>query len=811
MFSMIKIQNTLKLLLDEESEMFPLVSINEEDFPEMNEFMEIPETVVLLPLRNTVLFPNIVVPVSVGRDKSLKTVKKAHDTNQLIGVITQRSAQVDDPTSKDLYTTGTLARVVKILKLPDDTHTVILQGRQRFVIKKITTLSPYIKAQIQALPEEKEEQTPEFEALMSSLKDSAVRAIELSPQIPNDITFLVRNIDKNAHLTHFICSNLNVPIEEKQKLLEINDLQQRGEKLLGLLHHEIQLLELKNKIQSRVNVEIDKQQRDYFLQQQMKTIQEELGEGASFVGELQNLRERAKQKLMPTAAREAFDKEMRKIQRMNPNMADYTVSLNYLELLLDLPWDEVSQDNLDLKRASKILEDDHYGLDKIKERILEYLAVIKLKGDLKSPILCFVGPPGVGKTSLGRSIARALGRKYVRMSLGGLHDESEVRGHRKTYIGAMPGRILQSLLRVGTSNPVFILDEIDKVGNDFRGDPSSALLEVLDPEQNSTFYDNYLELEYDLSRVMFIATANNLSTIQPALLDRMEIIQLSGYSTEEKIEIAKKHLIPEQREKHGLQPKQFKISDKALAVMIDEYTHESGVRDLERKIAPLMRHIAKLVAMYEETPSKIDVEMVHQVLDISTRMEPERYTGNNAAGVAIGLAWTASGGDILFVETNRSRGKGNLILTGNLGDVMKESATTALSFIKANSKTLGINEDIFSENDLHIHIPEGAIPKDGPSAGVTLLTALVSLLSGQPVKPYLAMSGEITLRGKVLPVGGIKEKILAAQRAGIKEVILCEENRKNVEKINPNFIKNLQFHYVKTMQEVLEIALPSKK
>ena len=789
---------------DEGVEFMPLFSIGDEEDEEVELSGDL-DDLPLLALKNTVLFPGIVIPITVGRDKSIKAINEAYDDDRLIGVISQRSPKIEDPKMGDLFQVGTLARIMKLLKMPDGTITAILQGQGRFGLKNITQTDPFLIGQVETLEDIAPTNEREFKAITASIRDLAKQIIELSPNIPSEAAVILRNIDNNVFLLNFIASNLGVKIEIKQAILEINDLAKKAEMILEQMDGELQLLELRDQIENKVRGDLEKQQRDYFLNQQLKTIQEELGEG----GNEQDLRElemRAKKMKWSEEVGETFDKEMKKLRRINPAMAEYSVTLNYLEFLLDLPWNQYTKDNFDLKKAQKVLDKDHFGLDKVKERIIEHLAVLKLKNDMKAPIICLVGPPGVGKTSLGKSVATALKRKYIRMSLGGLHDESEIRGHRKTYIGAMPGRIMQSLKKAKSSNPVFILDEIDKVGKDFRGDPSSALLEVLDPEQNGTFYDNYLEIEYDLSKVLFIATANSLSTIQPALLDRMEIIHVSGYSLEEKVEIAKQHLIPKQREEHGLKAKDIRLKPTLIAQVIKQYTRESGVRELDRRTAGIMRGTAKKVAMEEEYNVTLKSEDLYGLLG-PVKYNNERYTEPHIPGVTVGLAWTSVGGDILFVEASLSPGKGKVTLTGNLGDVMKESATTALSYLKANSETLGLDTKIFEEKDIHVHVPEGAIPKDGPSAGITMLTALTSAFTGRSVKPFLAMTGEITLRGKVLPVGGIKEKILAANRAGIKEIVLCKENEKDVKEIKAEYIDGVKFHYVDTMSEVLEAAL----
>jgi ATP-dependent Lon protease len=792
--------------IEEDNEFMPIFSVDEED-EDLGENETYPTTLPLLALKNTVLFPGIIIPITVGRDKSLRAINKAYNDSRLIGVLSQRDSEKEDPGQEDLYAIGTIARIVKLLRMPDGTATAILQGRKRFHLDQILSDDPYLIGTVETLSHTPVENKLEFEALISSIRDMAKQIIELSPHIPSEATVMLNNITQDYFLLNFISSNLAVKVEKKQAILELNDLQEKAQQVLQLMDNELQLLELKGQIEAKVRGDIEKQQRDYFLSQQLKTIQEELGQNPQ-EEELETLAKRARKKKWPEEVGKAFDKDLNKVKRTNPQVAEYSVLLNYLELLLDLPWQEYTKDNFDLAKVKQVLDKDHYGLDKVKERILEHLAVLKLKGDMKAPILCLVGPPGVGKTSLGTSIARALNRRFVRMSLGGLHDESEIRGHRKTYIGAMPGRIIQSLKKAETSNPVFILDEIDKVGKDFRGDPSSALLEVLDPEQNTKFYDNYLELEYDLSKVLFIATANSLSTIQPALLDRMEIIEISGYSLEEKIEIAKQHLIPRQREAHGLKGKHIRLNKSILKQIIQKYTRESGVRSLDRTIASVMRNVAKKVAMEEPYSVSLRSSDIEDILGPSL-FSADMYKEKQPPGVAVGLAWTSVGGDILFIEASLSKGKGKLTLTGNLGDVMKESATTALSYLKAHSEGMGINPALFEERDIHIHVPAGAIPKDGPSAGVTMLTALASAFSGKQIKPFLAMTGEITLRGQVLPVGGIKEKILAAKRAGIKSIILSEDNKKHVEEIEKEYIEKMDFNYVKKMKDVLDIAIVS--
>lgn len=789
---------------EEEMDFMPIIPLNESEGENMDE-TPIPEDLPILPLRNTVLFPGVVIPITVGRDKSIKAVNEAYKTDKLVGVLAQKDSNVEDPHIGDLVEIGTVARIIKLIKMPDGGTTVIIQGRKRFRMRKLVMEDPYFRATIDVLPDEEVLEDDHFHATVASLKDLATQIVNLSPNIPSEAAIILRNIENASFLIHFISSNLSAELKEKQALLEINDLKERSEKLMGLLQRELQFAELKNKVTTKTKTELDKQQRDYFLQQQLKSIKEELG-GDANDRELQEMKKKAENKKWPQAAKDLFQKEIEKLERMHPSTPDYSIVYNHVDLMLDLPWEVITQDNYDLKRAKKVLDADHYGMNKIKERIIEYLAVLKLKGDMKSPILCFVGPPGIGKTSLGKSIAHAIGRKYVRLSLGGLHDESEIRGHRKTYIGAMAGRVIQSLRKVQSSNPVMILDEVDKVGKDFRGDPSSALLEVLDPEQNHSFYDNYLELEYDLSKVLFIATANDISTIQPALRDRMEIIDLNGYAVEEKMEIAKRHLIPKQKEAHGLKEVSLKLNDTVIREVIENYTRESGVRELDRQIASIMRSQAKDFAINGKLKSGLRVADVQRILG-KPRYSNEMYKNTHLPGIAVGLAWTYVGGDILFIESILSEGKGDLKLTGNLGNVMKESASTALTWLNANAKKLGIDPELFRKKDIHIHVPEGAVPKDGPSAGVTMLTALASSFSGRKVKPYLGMTGEITLRGLVLPVGGIKEKVLAAKRAGLRELILCWQNEKDVQEINSDFIKGLNFHYVKNMQQVLELAL----
>lgn len=794
-----------KVFLKPEDDMdfMPILPLNENDTNENLD--DIPDEIGLLPLRNTVLFPGVVLPITVGRDKSILAVNESYKGDKYIGVVAQKDFNIEDPATEDLVRTGTVAKIIKLIKMPDGGTTVIIQGRNKFTIDEFTATEPYFKAKITKIVENPVPDDPDFEAYISNIKDIAGNIIQQSPNIPSEATLILKNIESPVFLIHFVSSNLNTSLQEKQRLLELSDIKQRAVELMQILQKELQFVELKNKVTNKTRTELDKQQREYFLQQQLKSIKEELG-GDPNSQEIKEMQKKAESKKWPEAAKEAFQKGIEKLERMHPGTPDYSVVYNHIDLMLDLPWEEYTEDHYDLENARKILDKDHYGMTKIKERILEYLAVLKLKGDMKSPILCFLGPPGIGKTSLGKSIANALGRKYVRLSLGGLHDESEIRGHRKTYIGAMPGRILQSLRKAKSSNPVIVLDEIDKVGNDFRGDPSSALLEVLDPEQNNAFYDNYLELEYDLSKVMFIATANNLQNIQPALRDRLEIIDLSGYAVEEKIEIAKRHLIPKQKEAHGIAKNSFKISDKVLERLISDYTRESGVRELDRVLAAIMRNRAKKIALNEKLSTSLSIEEVGQILG-KPKFNNDIYKAVNIPGVAVGLAWTYVGGDILFIETSLSDGKGELSLTGNLGNVMKESASTALTYLKSNAKKYKIDESLFQKKNIHIHVPEGATPKDGPSAGITMMTAIASVLTGKKVKPYLAMTGEITLRGQVLPVGGIKEKILAAKRAALKEIILCSQNQKDVEEVEQAFIKGLTFHYVDKMEDVLKIAL----
>lgn len=789
-------------IIDEDSDFIPLLSTEDEDNMHAE---KVPNLLSILPLRNTVLFPGVVIPITVGRDKSINLIKDAFKGDKIIGVVAQKNDTIEDPSQEDLNSVGTVAQILKMLRMPDGNTTVIIQGKKRFRIKEFTQSEPYYKAKTEGFEETRPEKNDEeFEAIVSSLKDTALQIIQKSSQIPTEAGFALNNIESQNFMVNFISSNMNATATEKQNMLEVPNLKERATLVLTHLVKELQKLELKNQIQNKVKVDLDKEQRDYFLHQQIKTIQKELGE-KSHEQDIEELKARAINKKWSKEIAEIFEKQIGKLARMNPNSGEFGVQTNYVELLLDLPFGEYTTDNFDLNHAESVLNEDHFGLEKVKERIIEHLAVLKLKGNLKSPIICLYGPPGVGKTSLGKSVAKALNRKYVRMSLGGLKDESEIRGHRKTYIGAMPGRILQNLKKVQSSNPVFILDEIDKIGSDYHGDPSSALLEVLDPEQNTTFYDNFLETEYDLSKVLFIATCNNLSTIQPALRDRMEIIEVSGYTVEEKIEIAKQHLLPKQVEENGLKKTQLKLSDKQLEYIIENYTAESGVRGLEKKISKVARYLAVHVAKNESLP-KITETFITKILGPSH--EKSKYQGNDVIGVVTGLAWTQVGGDILYIETSLSKGKGSkLTLTGNLGDVMKESATIALEFIKSHHEELKIDSELFENHNIHIHVPEGATPKDGPSAGIAMLTALTSALTKRKVKKQLAMTGEITLRGKVLPVGGIKEKILAAKRAGIKEIMLCADNEKDILDIKPEYVKGLTFNYVTSMIEVLHNAL----
>lgn len=793
----------IQLVQDESEDLIQMIN------PEQDSDLkpeDLPEELSILPIKNTVLFPGVVIPITVGRQKSIRLVKKAYQGNRIIGVVAQKNSQAEEPAVDDLYKIGTVARIIKMLVLPDGNTTIIIQGKGRFTIDEYVKEEPYLTARVTLQPEQAVNvNNKEVKALIQSLKDAAFKILRLNPEIPQEAHVALDNIQSIQFLIHFLSSNLNVDVTDKQKILETQNIVDRGTLLLQYMLREIQMLEIKHEIQKKVHTDIDQQQRDYYLRQQIKVLQDELGYDTPDK-EVDQLRKRAESKKWPKEVGVQFNKELEKLLRINPAAAEYPVTMNYVEFMLDLPWEEYSEDNFDLQHAKQVLDKDHFGLEKVKTRILEYLAVLKLKQDMKGPILCLYGPPGVGKTSLGRSIAKALNRKYARMSLGGVHDEAEIRGHRKTYVGAMPGKILQNIKKAQTSNPVFILDEVDKVRSDFRGDPSSALLEVLDPEQNNTFGDNYLEVDYDLSKVLFIATANSLETIHPALRDRMEIIEITGYTLEEKTEIAVRHLVPKQLKEHGLKASDVKFPKKMIAKIIDSYTRESGVRNLERKIGSLVRNVAKSVAMEEAYEKTITEETIRKVLGAEI-FDEELYQGNEIAGVVTGLAWTQVGGEILFVESSLSKGKGMLTISGQLGDVMKESAMAALSYLKSNADEIGIDHRIFQQYDLHIHVPAGAVPKDGPSAGITMFTSLASSFTQRKVKPKLAMTGEITLRGKVLPVGGIKEKILAARRSGIKEIVLSAKNRRDIEEIEPHYIKGLTFHYVDTVGEVLKIAL----
>jgi len=798
-------QISLQDAIDEETEFIPLMTSEDEE--EMNQ-EKTPDELSILPLKNTVLFPGVVIPITVGRDKSIKLVQDANRGNKTIGVISQKDNKIEDPIQEQLYEIGTIARILKIFRMPDGNTTVIIQGKKRFKLLEVTAFDPYLKALISPYEVSKVPKDSKFKALVDSIKDMALKIIEQSPNIPSEASFAIKNIESSSFLINFIASNMNAEVEQKQAILEEKSSHKRAQVLLQYINKELKMLELKNDIQSKVKTDIDQQQKEYFLNQQMKMIQEELG-GNPQDQEIEEFKKRAKSKKWNKATKERFEKELSKLQRLHAASAEYSVQINYVETLLDLPWNEYTKDKFDLKRAQKILDRDHFGLEEVKERIIEHLAVLKLKGNMKSPILCLYGPPGVGKTSLGKSVAEAIGRKYVRMSLGGLRDEAEIRGHRKTYIGAMPGRILQNMKKAKSSNPVFVLDEIDKVGNDFHGDPSSALLEVLDPEQNENFNDNFVELDYDLSKVLFVATANSLSTIQPALRDRMEIIEINGYTLEEKVQIAKKHLIPKLLKENGLNNKQVSVSTKVIEKVCEEYTRESGVRNLEKKLSKILRFAAKSIALNEKYDPKISVEKVFEIL--GPGHSKDKYQGNDVAGVVTGLAWTQVGGDILFVEVSLSKGKGKFTLTGNLGDVMKESASIALEYVRAHAEEFGIDIENFEKWNVHIHVPEGATPKDGPSAGITMMTAIASAFTQRKVKSNLAMTGEITLRGRVLPVGGIKEKILAAKRANIKEIILSTDNQKDVDDIDPKYLKGLRFTYVKEMKEVIDLALLKTK
>lgn len=794
--------------LGEDSEEFiPLLTAEDEEG--MNKEI-LPEVLPLLPVKNTVLFPGVVLPITVGREKSIKLVKKAYRGDKIIGVVAQENAKLEEPGIDDIYKVGTVAKILKMLVLPDGNTTIIIQGQRRFRIEEVVGSEPFFTARVKVLPEDFSDlDKKEAKALLQTLKDSAQKILKLNPDIPQEANIALINIESPSFLTHFLASNLNAEVNDKQSILEVNKGADRITRLLELMDKDIQMLKLKQEIHSKVHSDINQEQRDYYLRQQIKVMQEELGQ-ESHEKEIDKLREKGKQKLWSESVAKHFEKELKKLERSNPSSPEYSTTMNYVELMLDLPWGEVTKDNFDLKHAKKILDEDHFGLEKVKMRIIEYLAVLKLKDNMKSPILCLYGPPGVGKTSLGKSIAKALDRKYVRVALGGLHDEAEIRGHRKTYIGAMPGRIIQGIKKAQSSNPVFVLDEIDKVGVDYKGDPSSALLEVLDPEQNTHFQDNYVEVEYDLSKILFIATANRLDTIQPALLDRMEIIEISGYTLEEKVEIAKKYLVPKQKLEHGVKSKDVSISQKALVKIIDGYTRESGVRALERKIAGVIRYVAKSIVMEEDFPKTIEPQHLNKILGAED-FDQEMYANEELAGVVPGLAWTSVGGELLYIEAGLNRGRGKLAISGKLGEVMKESATAALSYLRSTADKLNIDHRIFDHFDLHIHVPAGAVPKDGPSAGITMMTALASVFTQRKVKQKLAMTGEITLKGKVLPVGGIKEKILAAKRAGIKEIVLCKKNKKDIDEIPQSYLGGLQFHYVETADEVLKIALLKDK
>jgi len=793
--------------VNEDTDFIPLISEEDEESIIMS---KVPETLPILPLRNTVLFPGVIIPITVGRDKSMKLVRDIYQKSKIIGTVAQKDPNIDDPGPEEMFKVGTVAQLLRILEMPDGSTSVIIQGKKRFNIDEVVSSEPYYIARVSALEDIKPRRKDhEFEAIVGSLKDLSLKIIKLSSNIPPETSFAVKNIESSAFLINFISSNSDIRMIEKQHLLEQSNLKKRATALLQYLAREVQMLELKHDIQTKVKIDMDQQQREYFLHQQMKTIQDELG-GNPIEQEIEELKARAKKKKWGKETGTTFTKEVEKLNRLNPATGEYSVQLNYLQTLLELPWKEYTKDNFDLKRAQKILDRDHFGLEKVKDRIIEHLAVLKLKGDLKSPIICLYGPPGVGKTSLGKSVAKALNRKYIRMSLGGLHDEAEIRGHRKTYIGAMPGRIIQSLKKIKTSNPVFVLDEIDKVGRDFHGDPASALLEVLDPEQNNTFYDNFIELEYDLSRVLFIATANTTSTINPALVDRMELINVSGYIIEEKVEIARRHLVPKELKNHGLSGKALRLSKKMLEYLVENYTRESGVRELDKTLAKLVRVVAKKVAMEENYNKNLTIVDIETILG-APRYLNDKYQGNDIAGVVTGLAWTAAGGEILFIETSLSKGKGNLTLTGNLGDVMKESAVIALEYIKSHNEVLDLASDVFENWNIHVHVPEGAIPKDGPSAGITMATSIASAMTQRKVRKQVAMTGEITLRGRVLPVGGIKEKILAAKRANLKEIIISEENRKDILEINEIYLKGLTFHYVSNIMQVFDLALLREK
>lgn len=794
-------------IMDEEGEIIPIIADSED--LEMDDD-KVPEDLPVLSLRNNVLFPGVVLPISIGRSKSVRLIKDAYEGDRIVGAVAQLDPEIEDPRYKDLHKIGTIGHIIKLLEMPDGSTTAIIQGRKRIELTGAVRETPYLTARVSVRKEKKnKENTREFDAIVSSLKDLSLRIIKLNPGIAQEASFAIKNIENKSYLINFICSNTDIKVKEKQKLLEADSLYDRGIMLLENLVQEMQLLELKNELQSKVKSDLDQQQREFMLLQQMKTIQNELGDNPQ-EKEIEEFRGKAKDKKWTEEVEAVFEKELEKLQRLNPAAAEYSVQVNYLQTLVDLPWGEFTEDNLDLENARKVLDEDHYGLDEVKERILEHLAVIKLKGNLKSPILCLYGPPGVGKTSLGRSVARALDREYVRMSLGGLHDEAEIRGHRKTYIGAMPGRVVQNIKKAGSSNPVFILDEIDKVGKDFRGDPASALLEVLDPEQNNAFHDNFLEMEYDLSNVLFIATANTLSTISPALRDRMELIEINGYLLEEKIEIAKRHLLPKQLNNHGVKKNQFRLRRGVMTGLIDNYTRESGVRELDKRLSKLIRSTARDIAYGKDPDVSPDYQKIVSILG-PPRYNREQYTGNEQAGVVTGLAWTAVGGEILFVETSLSKGNGKLTLTGNLGEVMKESAIIALEYLKSHADMLDLPEDFADKWNVHLHVPEGAIPKDGPSAGITMAASIASAFTQRKVKRNIAMTGEITLRGKVLPVGGIKEKILAARRAGLKEIILSSENRKDIASIKDVYLRGLKFTYVETIMDVLDLSLLKQK
>jgi len=807
-----KYRNSVRTLLlpdviDGEGDIIPIIADGDDGDLED---VEVPEVIPVLSLRNTVLFPGVVLPISIGRPKSIQLIKDAYRTDKIVATVAQKDPEIENPNFEDLHRVGTLGQIVKLLEMPDGSTTAIIQGRKRIMIRDLVSDEPYFIARVRSIPEIKPDAlSSDFDTIVGSLKDLSLKIIKINPNISPEASFAIKNIENNTYLINFICSNTDIKIQDKQKLLEVNNIRDRGFMLLEFLVRELQVLELKNELQSKVKSDLDQQQREFLLHQQMKTIQNELG-GNPVEKEIEEYRKKAEIKKWNDDVKKVFSRELDKLHRLNPAAAEYSVQTNYIQTLIDLPWGEYTQDNLDLSNARRVLDDDHFGLEEVKERILEHLAVLKLKGDLKSPIICLYGPPGVGKTSLGKSVAKALDRKYVRMSLGGLHDEAEIRGHRKTYIGAMPGRIIQNIKRAGSSNPVFILDEIDKVGQDFRGDPSSALLEVLDPEQNSTFFDNFLEMEYDLSKVLFIATANTLSTISPALRDRMELIEITGYLVEEKLEISRQHLLPKQLENHGVKPEQLKIARSVTETLIDKYTRESGVRELDKKLAKIVRVTAKNIASGTDYDPDLSAETLTKILG-PPKFVKDIYAGNDQAGVVTGLAWTAAGGEILFVETSLSRGNGKLTLTGNLGEVMKESAVIALEYLKSNAGLLDLPDNFAEKWNIHIHVPEGAIPKDGPSAGIAMAASIASAFTQRKVKKYLAMTGEITLRGKVLPVGGIKEKILAAKRAKIKEIILSEENRMDVENIKELYIRGLKFHYVPTIMDVLRLSLLTQK